>query len=75
MAKKMDRAALLKTVSPIMQLDAARNYKELNEALGVIINDMMQKERDGKKYDMGSDAVFVLGFIHGKMRSFQKRRQ
>jgi len=73
------RQELLKTLSPVMQLDAARNHGELRDALGVIINDMMSREREpgaagGKKYDMGMDAAFVLGMIYGKMRSFQEAK-
>ena len=64
-----DREKFLKSLSPATRLYSARDYTELREALEACIDEMVEKERAVKGYDMGSDAPFLLGLVNGRMRS------
>jgi len=68
------REKLLESVSPIMQLQAARNYAELHVAISRCLDDMMKKERADPKYDARSDMAVVLGMVNGCIRSLNDKR-
>ncbi|TLZ49384.1 MAG: hypothetical protein E6K18_08050 [Methanobacteriota archaeon] len=72
----VDRKELLKSVSPISQVQYAKNYDELCAGLRACINDMMEREHSGGKKEMltEGDLAVILGAAFAKMETLGKKQ-